>query len=63
MKIIFLDIDGVLNSHQYLSRVSLEEVDIYEGLDPEKSILLQMLIEQTGQASSYPLHGENRLKT
>ena len=48
MKVIFLDIDGVLNSHQYLSQVALGEADIYDELDPEKFKLLQMIVEQIG---------------
>ena len=48
MKVIFLDIDGVLNSHQYLSRTALEDAGIYDELDPEKLKLLKTLVDQTG---------------
>ena len=48
MKVIFLDIDGVLNSHQYLSQVAFGEAGIYDELDPEKLTLLKTLVKQTG---------------
>ena len=48
MKVIFLDIDGVLNSQQYQSRIDHEDAGIYNMLDPEKLKLLQTLVEQTG---------------
>ena len=48
MKVVFLDIDGVLNSYQYLSRTSMEDAGIYDELDPQKADLLQKLVVQTG---------------
>ena len=48
MKVVFLDIDGVLNSYQYLSRTSMEDAGIYDELDPQKVDLLQKLVVQTG---------------
>jgi len=48
MKVVFLDIDGVLNSYQYLSRTSMEDAGIYNELDPQKVNLLQKLVVQTG---------------
>ena len=44
MKIIFLDIDGVLNSRQYDSGRSMAEGNI----DVSRLLLLKQLVEQTG---------------
>ena len=47
MKVMFLDIDGVLNSQQYQARVDHEDAGIFDMLDPEKLELFQTLVKQT----------------
>jgi hypothetical protein len=53
MKIIFLDFDGVLNSHKFfISQEGLKIVRLYgdldETLDPTKIALINQLVDQTG---------------
>lgn len=46
MKIIFLDIDGVLNSDDYLEKV--EDCDGYTEINSEKVKLLKEIVDRTG---------------
>ena len=45
MVILFLDVDGVLNSHNYLNKtLHLPQIDIYKYLDPSKIQLLKEFV-------------------
>ena len=49
MKVIFLDIDGVLNSDEYLDRIkNLDIKGIEREIDVEKIKLLKKAIDETG---------------
>ena len=49
MKVIFLDIDGVLNSDEYLDKVKKSEIQgIERDIDVEKVKLLKRAIDETG---------------
>ena len=49
MKVIFLDIDGVLNSDEYLNKIKkLDLQGIERDIDVEKVKLLKRAIEETG---------------
>lgn len=48
MKVIFLDIDGVLNSHNYLTRPDLQPDSIFQNIDPQKIQLLGEIVKATG---------------
>ena len=47
MKVIFLDVDGVLNSHKYFAKTDVEEIGIYTNLDKTKLGLLKKIIRKT----------------
>lgn len=47
MKVIFLDVDGVLNSHKYVSKKSMEELGVYTYLDKSKLEMLKNIVSQT----------------
>lgn len=47
MKIIFLDIDGVLNSGTYFANCAYEGMHLYRYFDKEKMELLVKIIEET----------------
>ena len=49
MKVIFLDIDGVLNSDEYLDKVKKSDIQgIERDIDVEKVKLLKRAIDETG---------------
>ena len=49
MKVIFLDIDGVLNSDEYLDKVKNSDIQgIERDIDVEKVKLLKRAIDETG---------------
>jgi hypothetical protein len=49
MKLIFLDIDGVLNHYLYYEKINYDEINYpYSEFDPEKIELLNTLIKNTG---------------
>lgn len=49
MKVIFLDIDGVLNSDEYVDRVKKSDIQgIERDIDIEKVKLLKRAIDETG---------------
>lgn len=48
MKIIFLDIDGVLNSGKYVKRIDADFDDPKNQMDPEAVIRLNSIADQTG---------------
>jgi len=49
MKVIFLDIDGVLNHNLYYEKINYDKSDYpYSKFDPEKIELLNTLIKNTG---------------
>ena len=52
MKVIFLDIDGVLNSDEYVDRVKKSDIQgIERDIDIEKVKLLKRAIDETGASS------------
>lgn len=48
MKIIFLDIDGVLNSGEYVRKNNIRGLMGTEGIDPEAVTRLNQIVEATG---------------
>lgn len=49
MKVIFLDVDGVLNSDEYIDRAKKQEIQgIERHIDVEKIKLLKKAIDETG---------------
>lgn len=48
MKVIFLDIDGVLNSDEYIDLIKGKEMTAENEIDMEKVRLLEQAINQTG---------------
>lgn len=48
MKVIFLDIDGVLNSDEYIDSIKGKEMTAENEIDMEKVRLLEQAINQTG---------------
>lgn len=64
MKLIFLDFDGVINSHEYMffNREKWESRDDSEMIDSDALILLNKIIEETEAkvviSSSWRLHFE-----
>lgn len=48
MKVIFLDIDGVLNSDKYIDSIKGKEMTAENEIDMEKVRLLEQAINQTG---------------
>ena len=49
MKVIFLDVDGVLNSDEYIDRAQKQEIQgIERHIDVEKIKLLKKAIDETG---------------
>lgn len=48
MKVIFLDIDGVLNSDEYIDSIKDKEMTAENEIDMEKVRLLEQAINQTG---------------
>ena len=49
MKVIFLDIDGVLNSDEYVDKVKKSDIQgIERDIDIEKVKLLKRAIDETG---------------
>ena len=49
MKVIFLDVDGVLNSDEYIARTIKEKtLGIFADVDTDKIRLLQQAIQATG---------------
>ena len=74
MKVIFLDIDGVLNHEQHYKWLMetdeptpLQEVYPYSEFNPKSCQLLNEIIKETGAqivvSSSWRLDGENRLNS
>ena len=67
MKVIFLDIDGVLNSDEYLDKVKNSDIQgIERDIDVEKVKLLKRAIDETGArvvlSSSWRWYKESREK-
>lgn len=49
MKVIFLDVDGVLNSDEYFEKTKgLNLQEIYQDIDVEKIKLLKKAVDETG---------------
>lgn len=49
MKVIFLDVDGVLNSYEYFEKTKgLNLQGIYQDIDVEKIKLLKKAVDETG---------------
>lgn len=48
MKIVFLDIDGVLNSHKLMKKMAHQDYDLDDLIDPEAVSLLNQLTDATG---------------
>ena len=57
MKLIFLDVDGVLNYSGCKARSATGCL----GIDDEKVKLLRQIIDQTGAICYFNIHVENRL--
>lgn len=48
MKVIFLDVDGVLNTYEYLNRGDEAEKKVYGEIDIRKVRLLAEIVRETG---------------
>lgn len=48
MKVLFLDIDGVMNSRQYIKRVDVDFDDPKHQMDPDAVVRLNAITNQTG---------------
>lgn len=49
MKVIFLDVDGVLNSDEYFDSIQGKDIQgIEQDVDIQKIVLLQKAVEETG---------------
>ena len=59
MKVIFLDVDGVLNSNDYIEYTSKNNVKgILEEIDPKKIDMLKQVLNITGAKMWCHRHGE-----